>query len=146
MNKNIHKVEWIKNIGLGKDDRKETFLFDKNTKGNTGVRGLLSPSYTNNRGAIETDVLICDASVEIINILNENKDKKVIVKMDCEGAEYEILDNLYKSGVINKIDVILLEWHDKGFKLIEDILLKSGFDFFAKDFSPVAGMVYAYKI
>ena len=146
LNKNIHKVEWIKNIGLGKDDRKETFLFDKNTKGNTGVRGLLSPSYTNNRGAIETDVLICDASVEIINILNENKDKKVIVKMDCEGAEYEILDNLYKSGVINKIDVILLEWHDKGFKLIEDILLKSGFDFFAKDFSPVAGMVYAYKI
>ncbi len=146
LNNKIHKVEWIRNIGLGKDNRKESFLFNKNTKGNTGIRGVLSDSYANDANAERVEVQICDASLEIREILSKIDNEKVILKMDCEGAEYEILENIFNTKIIKQIDVILLEWHDKGSQIIEDILLKSGFDFFAKDFSPVAGMIYAYKI
>lgn len=145
LNKKINKVEWIKNIGLGSYNRKESFLFDKNTKGNTGIRGVLSPSYSSNYEAESREVQIYDASVEINKILENIKDKKVIIKMDCEGAEYEILDNLFQSGTIKKIDVLLLEWHDKGSKLIEDILLESGFKLFSRNLDSITGMVYAYK-
>lgn len=145
LNSKIHKVEWIKNIGLGNDKRKESFLFNKNTKGNTGIRGVLSESYANDTNAEKVQVQICDASAEIREIVKNIENEEVILKMDCEGAEYEIMENIFKTDVINLIDVILLEWHDKGSRVIEDILLKSGFYFFAKDFSPVAGMIYAYK-
>ena len=145
LNAKIHKVEWIKNIGLGKNSRKELFLFDKYCKGNSGFRGLSSPSYSNNDNVAEREVQIKEATLEISKIVKTTNDRKVIVKMDCEGAEYEILENLYQSGMINQIDVFLLEWHDKGSQIIEEMLINSGFDFFSRSFDSITGMIYAYK-
>lgn len=146
LNSKICKVETIKNIGLGKYKREEQFLFDSKVKGNTGLRGKNSPSYSNNNAANLISVSINEASYEISEVLDQAKLLKVIVKMDCEGAEYEILENLYETGVINKIDVFLLEWHDKGIEPIEKILHDSGFEYFSKRLSSITGMIYAYKI
>jgi FkbM family methyltransferase len=145
LNDKIHKVEWIKNIGLGKNSRKEVFLFDKFFKGNTGLRGKSSPNYANNINAREREVLIEDATVEIAKIVKEKGDSRVIVKMDCEGGEYEILENLQASGMIKQIDVLLLEWHDKGSQIIEEMLINAGFDFFSRSLGPITGMIYAFK-
>lgn len=146
LNSEMCKVETIKNIGLGKYERKEQFLFDSNVKGNTGLRGKHSPSYANNSSAKQISVSINEAASEILEVLRQIKSLKVIVKMDCEGAEYEILENLYETGVINKIDVFLLEWHDKGIEPIEKIFQDSGFEYFSKRFSSISGMIYAYKV
>lgn len=145
LNAKIHKVECIKNIGLGKNSRKELFLFDKYCKGNTGLRGKSSPSYSNNDNALEREVQIEEAALEINEIIKATKDRKIIVKMDCEGGEYEIVENLYKSEIINQIDVLLLEWHDNGSQVIEEMLINSGFDFFSRSYDSISGMIYAYK-
>ena len=142
LNGKIHKVEWIKNIGLGKEDYKDTFKYNKNSKGKVGVR---SKSSLNSDITVETEVQICDASSEISKILNDIKTKKIILKIDCEGAEYEIIDNIFKSGVINQVDIIILEWHDKGPQLIEKILLDSRFEVFSKNICPISGIIYAFK-
>ncbi len=146
LNKNISKVKSFKNIGLGMNNRSETFFYNKRTKGNTGIRGELSPSYSNQKNTETRDVIICDVSVEFDEILKNLSGEKVIVKMDCEGAEYEIIENLHKSGILNKIDVLLIEWHDKGSRVIEDTLLDCGFCLFSQKLSPITGMIYAYKV
>ena len=145
LNNDIHKVKLFKNIGLGKNSRKEIFLFDKDWKGNAGVRGLASPSYVGNDNAKEREVQIESATIEIGRIVADNVNMKIIVKIDCEGAEYEILEELYVSGMINNIDVILLEWHDKGSEIIEEILLQSGFNYFSRRSNKATGMLYAFK-
>jgi FkbM family methyltransferase len=145
LNAKMCKVDAIKNVGLGKSAREERFLFDSKVKGNTGIRGKLSPSYSKNKSAEEISVNINEASSEILEITNQNRSLKVIVKMDCEGAEYEILENLKETGVIDEIDVLLMEWHDKGTEMIEKILEESGFEYFSKRFSSISGIIYAYK-
>lgn len=145
LNDKIQKIAKIKNIGLGKNSRKELFLFDRNWKGNTGLRGKSSPSYEDNTNAKKIEVQLESATLEIGNIVAENIGKNVIVKMDCEGGEYEILEDLYQSGMINKINVLLLEWHDKGSKVIEEILINSGFDYFSRNYDSITGMIYAFK-
>jgi FkbM family methyltransferase len=145
LNEAIHKITNIKNIGLGKNSRKETFLFDKYSKGNTGMRGTSSPSYANNNNVTEREVQIEEASIEIGYIIKANPGKKIVVKMDCEGGEHEILEHMYQTGIINKIDVLLLEWHDKGSQVIESQLIDSGFDYFSRSFDALSGMIYAFK-
>lgn len=145
LNVNLHKVVSIKNFGLGSDDREEVFMFNKKTKGNTGVRGRLSPSYSGARNFEKRMVQIKDASIEIENILKETENRKVVIKMDCGGAEYEIIENLKASKLLNNIDILMIEWHDKGAKSIEDILKEFDFESFSLRLGPISGMIYAKK-
>ncbi len=146
LNESINKVVELNNYGLGKNNRSEVFFFNKDMKGNTGVRGLLSPSYAaNSNNLSEVEVSIRDVSEVLTKIQHDNKGKKIVVKMDCEGAEYEIFENLAKSGVLDNIDVFMIEWHDKGANDIEQALQKASFNCFSRNLGPNSGMIYAYK-
>ena len=39
----------------------------------------------------------------------------------------------------------MIEWHDKGAQIIEELLINSGFNFFARDLGSISGLIYAYK-
>lgn len=146
LNESINKVVQINNFGLGKNNKSEVFIFNKDMKGNTGVRGLLSPSYAANLNTfVEVEVAIRDTSEIISQIKNENLGKKIVVKMDCEGAEYEIFENLTNSGVLNSVDVFMIEWHDKGPSEIEKALQEAKFNCFSRNLGPNSGMICAYK-
>ncbi len=52
---------------------------------------------------------------------------KIFLKIDCEGAEYRIMNDLNDSGLLKHVDVAIIEWHGKGPDPIIEILAKSGF-------------------
>lgn len=39
----------------------------------------------------------------------------VLIKMDIEGAEYQVLEKMIKDGVPKLIDCIIIEWHSRFF-------------------------------
>lgn len=52
------------------------------------------------------------ASDVIGNIMEKHTDAKIVLKVDCEGSEYSIFENLCASEVLDKIYMILMETHD----------------------------------
>ncbi|KRD07466.1 hypothetical protein ASE21_18445 [Flavobacterium sp. Root901] len=141
---NKNKVVELNNYGLGNTDKEETFLFNKNVKGNTGSRGALSSSFIIS-DVEKVNVIIKNASSVLKEIINQNQNFKIVLKVDCEGAEYEIFEDLDNSGILNKIDFAMIEWHDKGSQELEKILLKYNFNCFSQQLAINTGMIYAYR-
>lgn len=56
---------------------------------------------------------------------NFNKDDYIILKLDIEGAEYEIINDLYKTDTLSYINTIHGELHGikKGYNINDDLIL-----------------------
>ena len=37
--------------------------------------------------------------------------EKILLKMDCEGSEFAIVDRLHACGLLSQIDIVVMEWH-----------------------------------
>jgi len=94
-------------------------------------------------------------TVEIRNIVDivdsarsETDDCEIIAKIDCEGAEYEILEVLDAAGRLSLFRAMIIEWHDKGPGVLVRTLEKNGFRISARSLtkSGTSGMIYAARI
>lgn len=41
----------------------------------------------------------------------EGLSEQVVLKLDCEGAEYDLIEHLEQTGSIHFVDLLLVEWH-----------------------------------
>lgn len=139
-----NKVVEIKNVGLGLVDKVESFVFNENLKGNTGTLGSLNINESS-KEAKKVEVNIKRASPIIEQIISQNNEYKAFLKIDCEGAEYDIFKDFEATDILNKVDYIIMEWHNKGSEILEKTLVKYKFNYFSQDLGSNSGMIYAYK-
>ena len=99
------KIE-IKNIPIFN----ERIYFTNSTSGVTGTNKILARRDEN---SIKTTTL----GLELKNL------KNVMIKSDCEGAEYQIFNNIKD---LENVYAIQLEYH-KGYKSLQDFFEKAGF-------------------
>lgn len=78
-------------------------------------------------------------------IIEKYPEHNIILKMDCEGEEYEILEELIQSGIINKITFIMMEWHYRGKDTILGYLENAGFSWWCDDKGKDMGLIYAFQ-
>jgi len=94
-------------------------------------------------------VTVKDAAQILAPIFEENKNNRIIVKCDCEGAEFEILERLDEENIVGKIDVVLMEYHfEKPYRLVK-ILTENGFAvhiIHGSKKEPITGYLYAAKM
>lgn len=130
--------------GLGKEDGKLVLPYSTKQKGRMGLNGLPKDNQYNNFTMQE--VFLKKVSNEIKEIVSKNEGKYIVCKIDCEGAEYEIIEDLYNNSLINKIDAYMIEWHYKKPDTILEALQKNNFTIFYSTFtSDDSGMIYATK-
>lgn len=129
------------NFGLG---FKKEWL---NVKYNPQNKGINSSLIDNPRIQSESKekILIEPAHNIISAIIKQNPQKEFILKIDTEGAEYDILKSLFVNGIHPKIKAILLEWHYQGSEDIEKDLLEAGFKLISKSNDKNSGLIYAIK-
>lgn len=55
----------------------------------------------------------CIDLAAFIQVLSEKHDDKLVLKLDCEGSEYELLDWIISNDADELLDVCIVEWHPK---------------------------------
>lgn len=100
------------------------------------------------------DVQMKHASSFISQSIAEFPGRRLILKMDCEGSEYAILSNLAESKVIDRLDVVVLEWHkvdslNLGTGFLEEYFKRHGFTVCFRQrniTTSECGMAYAFRV
>jgi len=73
--------------------------------------------------------------------------EKILLKMDCEGGEYEIIPELETHGLLSSINIIQMEWHFAFPQQIIDVLKRNGFiSFYSQSIVGVRGYIYGVRI
>jgi len=110
------------NVACSNEDKKETYeITPIASAGIRKQRGL---------GLNTIDVVCVDASKALGTIIDKHYGKEsIIMKCDCEGAEYEIFTRLEQTGYFNKIDAFVMEWHCDRRNEIQEIFDKNGYTY-----------------
>lgn len=70
---------------------------------------------------LSTSVEVRRASETLAPIADAHLGWPCVVKMDCEGGEYAILDDWENSGFYKRIDLMVMEYHEIGGHKVEEI-------------------------
>lgn len=139
------------NYGLGKEV--ETIQLPYNPEQSGCMSTSLTPFEHN---PVFYDGVKCYETVEVkkaseclLSIINKHLNKeKIIVKIDTEGAEFEIFEDLENAKLFQNIDVVMLEYHYNSPKVLEETLMKNDFIVIYKPpytHGLTGGMMLAFK-
>jgi len=79
-------------------------------------------------------------------VIRSHSTEQIVAKLDCEGAEYEIVSALSEGGLLDVPSLYMIEWHDRGAEPLVAMLKLAGYACFSlATQGRVAGMVYATK-
>ncbi len=133
------------NCGLGKSETTLELPYISNASGAMSTTFDVCPDQKN---TTMEKVVIKDASKEIGSIISENQGKHIIIKCDCEGAEFEIFERLNEEGLFGKIDMVVMEYHFQKPDRLVEILESENFVVQVKAGSKKSqtGYIYAVRI
>jgi FkbM family methyltransferase len=124
LNPQLSKKIFALNFGLGKTETTLELPYMANA---TGGMSTTHDVCKGEKNISKETVVVKDAAKEITPILDENKNKHIIVKCDCEGAEFEIFERLNEENIVSRIDVVMMEYHFEKPDRLVNILVENSF-------------------
>lgn len=95
----------------------------KNSHTNSKITKIIKElKYNKNKYFNSFEVECIDLNHYITSLNLENN--FVVMKMDIEGAEYNVLDHLIEKNTINNIDILLIEFHREPYPGKKEELIK----------------------
>jgi FkbM family methyltransferase len=121
--------------GIGGSDRTEMVDYCSERRGSVGVLGAVGdPILRRLVFHLPVDVPVWkealrleDAVPILASMRSAHPGLPIIAKIDCEGAEYEIIDALYRSGDLASLHALIIEWHRNGPEQLQRQLADAGF-------------------
>ena len=134
------------NFGLSGQDSTQELPYIEERKGSLGVQGMpnnFTPAAVDlNLQRIE----LREAATVLRPIFAAHANANIVLKMDCEGSEYGIFENLAAAQMLGRFQAIMLEWHREGPRPLRDALHEHGFEVFTfGDHPSQVGMLYAVR-
>ena len=146
LNSSLGKKIFPHDFGIGGADETLKLMYNSDYTISGSVRGYQAGN--------EVSVTIRDAGIlgGVIRAARANGEK-VLLKMDCEGSEFAIIDRLFELGLLRQIDILVAEWHkwwskEKSQADIIDKLLASGHTVFDRTRvdNDATGMIFSVRV
>lgn len=131
--------------GLDEADNRVEVDYHYDVKGQVGRYGM---AFVKEKpGPSEKQIMHNkEVGTEIRMIMERHEGQSLILKLDCEGAEYNIIRRLARLNLLDRIKMLFIEWHQDGPLPIVHELKRMGFCcFYNYDTSQTVGMIYACK-
>jgi len=112
------------------------------------VVGLNGPMVAHKDIKLQLETVEVKPATEILNlILSKHPNLGIVLKMDCEGAEGDILESLANAGMIRNLDLIILEWHGEEMRQkVENLLSQQSFVLISQPFQTYSvGTLTAFR-
>lgn len=119
---NIHNVT-LHNVALGKQSSKRTLYIDSSNGGGFSTASFLKDAWDGTQESLGIEVVTEPLSKYIISTID-------LMKIDVEGSEQEIIEELEESGKIKNIKNIIIEFHPtkkQDIEKVRSILQKNEF-------------------
>lgn len=125
------------NFGLtDKDEERDIAISIEDS----GLRILSVPATEDNSVHI-----VCKSAGRVVRkIVNQNVGRKIILKIDTEGSEYDIFNSLEEYSCFDDVDAILMEYH-KGADELLNILRRHSYKIILNGPKNAVGLLYAIK-
>ena len=140
------------NFGLGKENKTFEIPYCSEISGDmsTTVDRLEYEEKYHDRNRVLEKVEVKSAAEALLPIFNSLATECVVLKIDTEGAEFDILESLDSASLLKKVDFLMMEFHFRSPQPLEDILTKNGFVVIYKHIyhekSQPSGLMYATNI
>lgn len=140
--------------GISNENNSRIINFNKDmTCGQSTISGVREKAFEwyRNIGLVQVEneekelIQVKDAAEVFAPIIHNYSHCNIVLKMNCEGEEYNIMDRLSKTGLLSRISVIMLEWHYKGKEDIVKYLNEAGFTYWCNDRERDMGLIYAFR-
>ncbi|MCE5340392.1 MAG: FkbM family methyltransferase [Planctomycetaceae bacterium] len=117
------------NYGLGDEDKELVLEYCPLAPGRMSTVKPITEIYRSGRKyETKTETIqIRDTAKCILPIIERHKDKKIAIKCDTEGSEKEIFNALESKGLLESIDVIMLEYHFSYDAALLEMFKRNGF-------------------
>jgi FkbM family methyltransferase len=142
------------NCGIGGWERTAEVDYCPGRKGSVGLRGAVSdPAVRRLVFHLPVDIPVwkeplpmADAVSVLRSIRAAHGNLPIVAKIDCEGAEYEIVEALHGSDELASLHALAIEWHADGPGELQRWLVDSGFTVLAPGRSRgLWGKIYAVR-
>lgn len=143
MNRNeVREKVHTYNVALGGRSCTEKYLKHDGMLESAGIIKIQTDTLETDEDVIEVQTV---KASHMLDDIFKRHDEKCLLKLDCEGAEYDILEDLISSEAIVKIDTIIMEWHIGKYHELGNLLERAGFQYLLTKESRNFGKCYAWR-
>ena len=117
-------------FGLSDGEREEEFTYLPEFPGHMRTVHDGPDDWSKTAERLKAHVVLKDAGNVLSDLFAKHADKNIVMKIDCEGAEYGIFKSLSREGLIAKVRIYIMETHYGKEAMIKKLLKENGFAFF----------------
>jgi FkbM family methyltransferase len=114
-NPELAKKITLENWGIGSSEHEIQVNYTKKAKAAIGLTDIpprLKALYRIKPQDMQTiTIRLADAAQVLRTIRSRHPGAPILLKLDAEGAEYEIIDRLFDTGEVREINAAAIEWH-----------------------------------